>query len=496
MTRMRKERIIPFFLLAFLTVTSCGAPSDSSSATSESVSSDTPSSSSDSGFSDSSSQPEDIISITPIVDEFNLDDESDLRFSISAGQYSFMRLEGLGITEGDYEINDDILTIRSDYLRYFQNIGVYELGAIFSLGENEYREPVSFEIFKDQSEHRIHNAGFETGDFHGWNAYQLWKDEAGLSSFRSERIVDNPFYGSLNANTYNRDGNFHLGVYASPYDNENKDLNQERMGMLRSSDFVLGGSGWISFKLGGGQNMGTAYLSIKESATNVEVARYGNRHFGNTALSGTQNAEAYLFQYYADLSAHIGKTLYVLVTDAASHEWNVLALDSVETYFPSAPTPTLQEVAHDIKPVISNIGQNRPSISNTLSDNVSDWEDPFDIFQFANNSAQTNKTSGDGALGVVRSPAFKFSSTGNRILVWEWEGALNLDKQIFLLVKEARTNIEVLRLTRRADLASKSGGGMDKHWFDLGVLPEDREYYVELVDNAKSSWGSNQPSQH
>ena len=64
-----------------------------------------------------------------------------------------------------------------------------------------------------------------------------------------------------------------------------------------------------------------------------------------------------------------------------------------------------------------------------------------------------------------------------------------LDKQIFLSVKETLTNNEVLRLVRRDNLAAKSSGGMDKHWYDLGGLSEDKEYYVELVDNAKSSWG-------
>jgi len=505
---MRPRMKIFTITVAIFLIVSCGQSSSSSSSdtssdissttsvseTLSSTSQETPSSSSSSysessSSSESSSLPNDEIRIAPIIDTFNLDDELDLIFSINSGMYSFSHVEGLGITATDYEFLGGNLSIKSHYLRYFLSDGIYELDAVFTNIEGQVTEKLIFEIVRDNHSNRIHNAGFETGDYHGWNAYQLWKDESGLSSFRSERIVNNPNYGSLNANTYNRDGNYHLGVYASPYSGTNKDINQERMGMLRSSDFVLGGSGWISFKLGGGQNIGTAYLSVKESVTNIEIARFGNRHFGNTAISGTANAEAYLFQYYADLSAHIGKTLYVLVTDAASHEWNVLSLDSVETFLETAPTPTPEEVAIDIKPVIYGIGQNNTSIINTLSSNVNNWEDPSNIFQFTDNRARTNKTLGDAALGVVRSPAFKVSSLGNRALVWEWEGALNLDKQIFLLVKEVHTNIEVLRLTRRDNLSSKSGGGMDKHWYDLGWLAPDKEYYVELVDNAKSSWG-------
>ncbi|MCK7484323.1 MAG: hypothetical protein MZU97_01270 [Bacillus subtilis] len=56
----------------------------------------------------------------------------------------------------------------------------------------------------------------------------------------------------------------------------------------------------------------------------------------NTAVS-IANAEAFLFQYYADLSAHLGKAVYLLLVDAASHEWNVLAIDNIQTYYPVAP---------------------------------------------------------------------------------------------------------------------------------------------------------------
>ncbi len=216
----------------------------------------------------------------------------------------------------------------------------------------------------DETAYEIENAGFESGDLSGWTTYGIWKDEAALSAFRNERIVATAFYGSAGANPYNRDGSYHLGVYADPYDNANKDLNQERMGMLRSEDFVLSGSGFIGFKLGGGKNSATAYLAVHDAATGIELARFANRHFNNTALSGTANAEAYLFQYYADLSAFLGRTIYLLLVDAASHEWNVFAADSFRTYLPVAPTVTADTAAIDILPMITNAGSAGNAIAN------------------------------------------------------------------------------------------------------------------------------------
>ncbi|HAQ56241.1 MAG TPA: hypothetical protein DCR44_02390 [Acholeplasmatales bacterium] len=340
----------------------------------------------------------------------------------------------------------------------------------------------------DASAYEIENGGFETGDLSGWTTFGIWKDEAALTAFREERVVSTPYYGSSSTNEYNRDGIYHYGLYVFPYVNANKDLNQERMGMMRSTDFVLSGSGFIGFKLGGGKNDSEAYLSIHDADTDLELARYANRHFGNTTLSGTSNAEGYMFQYYADLSAYLGRTLYVLLVDGASHEWNVLACDSIDTYLPVAPIPTADQTAVNILPVITGAGTATNTIPNSdLTANLTGWENPDGIFQIANGGA-ISSVGGDSAVGALRSPAFTIGT--NRYLRYDFAGAIQYDKQVFVLVKEVGTNFEVLRLVRRADQASRADGGDFKtHWFDLGTLDPAKEYYLEVVDNRNGSWG-------
>jgi hypothetical protein len=356
-----------------------------------------------------------------------------------------------------------------------------------------------------ESIHQIENGGFETGDLTGWTSYQVWKDESALSAFRNERVVSSANYGSANANPYDKDGNYLFGVYVDPYNNDNKDLNQERMGMLRSSDFVLGGSGYVSFKLGGGKNAATAYLSVRRSSDDVEVGRYANRHFDVTgdemkhqaslAIATAQygssiaNAEAFLFQYYADLTSHLGETLYLVLVDAASHEWNVLAADVIRTYLPVTPTVSPNQQAIDIKPNISGVGAAPNSITNgALTSNLNSWENPQGVFQIGNGGA-ISSVGGDGAVGALRSPAFSLNGT-NKYLKYQFAGAVQRDKQVFVSVKEVGTNLEVLRLVRRADLASAPDSGDFKdYWFDLSGLPTNKEYYLEVVDNRNGGWG-------
>ncbi|MCX5775946.1 MAG: hypothetical protein NTV44_06340, partial [Firmicutes bacterium] len=334
---------------------------------------------------------------------YHADLGGDLAYDVDAQGYSFVSLTGLGIASTDFSYDNHRLTILNNFLKYFTEVSSYELQLTLSLASDQAVLPVPFSVERDHAANQIVNGGFETGDLSGWDGYPIWKDEANMFSWQAERVVSTTTYGSANANTYNRDGAYHLGVYAYPYVNANKDLNQERMGMLRSSDFIVGGSGWISFKLGGGRNPASAYVSIKETGTNLEVARFANRHFNDTTLSGTINAEAYLFQYYADLSAHYGESLYIMLVDAASHEWNVLSADSFDTYIETAPTPTAAQLATDIKPVIPGPGSATNAISANLATGIGGWEDPQGILQWDGGAARTNKGAGDNAYGAIRS---------------------------------------------------------------------------------------------
>ena len=429
--------------------------------------------------------------ITQISPDFKIDTIEDVTYSInlSGNTFTSLRYQGIVLTEGsDYTFNETTgeLVLLGEFLIRLYNHEDSTYG--FTLHTLE-APPKAFSLTYQNSSYLLLNGGFETGDLFGWAPYALWKDEAVLTAFRNERVVDTLYYGSAGTNLYNKDGTYHFGLYIDPYDNANKDLNQERMGMLRSENFTLSGSGVISFKLGGGKNTATAYIAIHDASNNQELARFGNRHFGNTALSGTENAEGYMFQYYYDLSEHLGKELYFLIVDSASHEWSLLAFDSFITYYIEKPTYNADETAQDIKPTIYAAGAATNQIINgALTANLDNWENPNGVFKIDNGGAISSH-GGNAALGALRSPAFTVNGA-NVYLTYEFAGAIQRDKQVFILIKEVGTNLEVLRLTRRADQASSSDSGDFKpHWYDLSGLDPLKEYYLEIIDNRDGEWG-------
>ena len=169
--------------------------------------------------------------------------------------------------------------------------------------------PVSYAI--SGTIYDVFNGGFEMGDVQGWwnngeigvvtNATGYWGD-----NIPYEKVGDYLFTGveSFGADTM-REGN---------------------RGALTSSVFEVGGSGWISFKLGGGGSA-LCYVQVIDAATGEVLARYHQQ----------AQRDAILIQYAADLSAYIGRTVRIQVVDQADSGWGCVSFDNVVTYHASKP---------------------------------------------------------------------------------------------------------------------------------------------------------------
>jgi hypothetical protein len=342
----------------------------------------------------------------------------------------------------------------------------------------------------DQPAYQVLNGDFETGDLSGWNSYRIWKDESGMDAFVDDRVIDGTYFGS---NPYDRDGTYNLGVVGGSV---TWDQSSERMGHLRSSDFTLGGTGMISFKLGGGKTTSMAYVSVRKTTDNTEVARFGNRHYNDTTVASTQygssisNAEAFMFQYYFDLSAvaTIGESYYFVITEEAAYDWCILSADSFDTYFETAVTPSADQLATNIVPTILNTGTASNAIVNGyFDDGLNNWDNADSSWYLNSGQARSNEH-GDSDLGVLRSSAFTVNGTG-QYLRFDWAGGLKYDKQIFVSIKEVDTNIEVLRYVRRDNQSGKENENFDNHMLDLSGLDTSKQYYIEFCDNRTGSWG-------
>jgi uncharacterized repeat protein (TIGR02543 family) len=169
------------------------------------------------------------------------------------------------------------------------------------------------------------NYDFETGTTDGWsyvgtdsNAFSISNN---LTYFDSLAVAFGP---NLPLTCF--DGSYYLNGFA----------NESWVGSFKSSTFTLGGTGWITFKLGGNSDenlkMKIMEVSETEGGTDTVVATFNNWLYFNAYRSMG------LTKYAAKLDSLIGKKLYIVLEDNLTSNFGAFVADSFNTYYKTAPT--------------------------------------------------------------------------------------------------------------------------------------------------------------
>ncbi|MFA5481588.1 MAG: glycoside hydrolase family 125 protein, partial [Bacilli bacterium] len=324
-------------------------------------------------------------------------------------------------------------------------------------------------------EYLIANGGFETGDLSGWD---ILSGEAFSPQGLSDLTMVN------NDVSYGKEGDyFFKGVEIEGRDGYE--------GQMRSEAFLVGGSGYITFYLGGGLNPGLTYLSIINAESGREIRRFANSLFNNPSQSGS--GEYYvenLVPYYADLGAFMGLSFYILLVDQSTDNVGYLSSDGIVTYYPETPSFEGMYPAIDIHPVFNETAQLPYEIPNQdfASGDLTSWtvigeEGVFKDSHINLNHRLSNRPD-ETKVGVLRSSAFRVGGTN---LLQFRLGATKYRQVTYLSIKRVATNEEVFRaFSDRWKPENEENTHL--YYVDLGAYLNEG-LYLEFVDNSRGDWG-------
>ena len=203
--------------------------------------------------------------------------------------------------------------------------------SLASVDETALECPNTLAYVESVSEYQVTNGTFETGDTSGWT----FSDEAHpIMSISRDYTWWNECY------LFNRGGSFFMNGWEAAEGNT---------GTMTSSTFTLGGSGFVTYKLGGGKNKDKCYIEFVDADNDEVLMSTYNQKFKewnknyyylgepiDLAEDGVYKAN--MVDYKVDLSAYLGRHIKIRIVDNAVDDWGLLFVDEFVTYYADSLT--------------------------------------------------------------------------------------------------------------------------------------------------------------
>ncbi|AEI40445.1 GH32 C-terminal domain-containing protein [Paenibacillus mucilaginosus] len=369
--------------------------------------------------------------------------------------------------------------------------GLLFADAIHTYHETRPSEGVRADNLYDPGVKEIQNPGFETGDLSGWTVVEG-------EAFGPGSVSNETTYWDEEI-PYNQEGQFHLNGWKYP---------EEKTGKLRSTAFKLGGTGWITFRLGGGKHTDLAHIDVYDAKSGELVARYGNTEFAELNFPHVDQGLrlANMVQYRADLRSYIGEELYVEIVDDATSDWGVVFADDFRTYLTDTPTGGVlaKNLYNPVRYELRNPGFESGTLlgwtvvagsafgPGSVSGDPTWWDEKIPFNQEGSYHLDGWRYD-EKNTGILRSSAFTLGGSG--WITFKLGGGKHTDL-VHVNVYHADTDELIARYgnTEFKDVnfpnidQGMRLANMVQYKADLSKYLGEN-LYLELVDNAESDWG-------
>ena len=365
----------------------------------------------------------------------------------------------------------------SDYAS--SDFGLFFLDSVntLHLAEPKTGYTLANEVAHEDTIYDLYNGNFDK-DMDGWT--------------KSSNI------GNISEATSDWFGNFNnVGKFFSCYVTGEEEAS---IGTLTSNVFEVGGSGYITYRIGGVKNPDQVYMEVIDAVSGV---KYG--HFYNQEWKDEGDSRCGLISYQVNLSAYIGKLVYINFVDNATADYGLIFCDEFVTHYANAADVLAEyNVATNKVESIYNVMNGGFETGNLLGWTLVSGEVPGFItdenYYWKDASLEeSRKFNKDGTFlftgvetmnhgvmevqrGTLRSNTFILKA--NSSFKFKMGGGINNDQIYIRLVKADGT--EIARYYNNSSEAFE--GKLVQYDVDINNA-EDMVCYVEVVDNAESNWG-------